>query len=452
MAKAGGSSPHTEALTPTTDAAPFNFNKKSRAGSVIRCGARRFTFLKQAEEEEEDERVSGWKTMQARLNEIKMQTLLQSYSQGEGNGEPVYRVVLTGGPCAGKSTGMVTLKERLEHNGFNVFCVPEAATILIQGGGDKSFQSPVEDALFVFQLSLLETQLALEDAFYALAKSCGKKAVLLCDRGSMDGRAFCNEDVWEKILATGDWSSSELRDQRYDLVLHLVTAANGAREYYGTDTNTARTETPEQATEQDNKLLSCWAGFHKLRIIDNSTSFKKKMERCLQPILELVGIQTGPGTHKRYKLLDPPTNEEISKHLAFNESTSTIHVLRGSKAGNTIKIIHREGGKSNNYTYQCNRKQNEEVFKVERPLSQNVYQSLLGQVDPKVHVVRKNVVSFVFDHQYIELGYYQEPAALVGLATLDVQTTRYINKEVDKLPNFPPFLAQRSLEDITHLI
>ena len=33
-----------------------------------------------------------------------------------------------------------------------------------------------------------------------------------------------------------------LRDKRYDLVIHMVTAANGAEEFYGIDNNEARRE------------------------------------------------------------------------------------------------------------------------------------------------------------------------------------------------------------------
>lgn len=37
----------------------------------------------------------------------------------------------------------------------------------------------------------------------------------------------------------------QLRDQQYDAVYHMVTAADGAEEYYGNSTNPARYETAE---------------------------------------------------------------------------------------------------------------------------------------------------------------------------------------------------------------
>jgi hypothetical protein len=38
-------------------------------------------------------------------------------------------------------------------------------------------------------------------------------------------------------------TTSQLRDQRYDAVVHLVTAADGAENFYDSATNEARYET-----------------------------------------------------------------------------------------------------------------------------------------------------------------------------------------------------------------
>lgn len=43
------------------------------------------------------------------------------------------RFVLTGGPCAGKSTAMAHIANRLMSMGFLVFMVPEAATLILNG-------------------------------------------------------------------------------------------------------------------------------------------------------------------------------------------------------------------------------------------------------------------------------------------------------------------------------
>lgn len=45
-------------------------------------------------------------------------------------------IVLTGGPCGGKSTALNHLKESLQAEGFDVYTVPEVPTILILGGAE----------------------------------------------------------------------------------------------------------------------------------------------------------------------------------------------------------------------------------------------------------------------------------------------------------------------------
>ena len=47
---------------------------------------------------------------------------------------PIYRICLTGGPCAGKTTALATLTEILTKRGFTVLQVPEAATMMMKGG------------------------------------------------------------------------------------------------------------------------------------------------------------------------------------------------------------------------------------------------------------------------------------------------------------------------------
>ena len=70
--------------------------------------------------------------------------------------------------------------------------------------------------------------MALEDFFLESAIEEGKKTVILCDRGVMDGRGFTTERVWQALLDETSWSTIQLRDRRYEAVIHMVTAADGA--------------------------------------------------------------------------------------------------------------------------------------------------------------------------------------------------------------------------------
>ena len=63
-------------------------------------------------------------------------------------------------------------------------------------------------------------------------------------------------------------------DKRYDAVLHLVTCADGAAEFYGYN-NVARFESVEEAIERDKRLQEAWLGHEEYHIIRNlpGTSF-----------------------------------------------------------------------------------------------------------------------------------------------------------------------------------
>ena len=75
----------------------------------------------------------------------------------------IKRIVLTGGPCAGKTTALVRIVEHFSSLGFKVFTVPEVPTMYSQGGW--SYLTPNRKLYYEGELAILETQLALEDSF-----------------------------------------------------------------------------------------------------------------------------------------------------------------------------------------------------------------------------------------------------------------------------------------------
>ena len=62
------------------------------------------------------------------------------------------------------------------------------------------------------------------------------------------------------MIKTADMSIVSLRDKRYDGVFHLVTAADGAKDFYTLENNKVRRETLAEAIELDKKNSSCMGG------------------------------------------------------------------------------------------------------------------------------------------------------------------------------------------------
>ena len=112
--------------------------------------------------------------------------------------------------------------------------------------------------------------MCLEDIFLESAIDAEQKTVILCDRGVMDGKAYTSQQCWQALLDETAWSTIQLRDRRYEAVMHLVTAANGAVKFYTGDNNQARYETVDEAIALDGKLIDAWVGHPSFAIIENN--------------------------------------------------------------------------------------------------------------------------------------------------------------------------------------
>ena len=84
--------------------------------------------------------------------------------------------------------------------------------------------------------------------------------VVLVDRGLLDGSAYVSKTAWQALLDELGTSTIMLRENRYDAVLHMVTAADGADPFYGAINNTARYESTAEAIDKDKKLREAYMG------------------------------------------------------------------------------------------------------------------------------------------------------------------------------------------------
>ena len=65
--------------------------------------------------------------------------------------------------------------------------------------------------------------------------------MILCDRGLLDGSAYVSPLVWETVLRRMGYNQQDLSEDRYNAVIHMVTAAEGAEKFYS-QCNEARYE------------------------------------------------------------------------------------------------------------------------------------------------------------------------------------------------------------------
>ena len=349
----------------------------------------------------------------------------------------IKRIVLTGGPCAGKTTALVRIIDHFSNLGFKVFCVPEVPTMYSQGGW--SYLTPNPKLYYEGELAILQTQLALEDSFMRLAETCTKPTFVVCDRGTMDISAYIAPEMWQDITSKCGTSSNQLRE-RYDAVLHLVSAADGAEQYYTTATNATRYEKADEeglrlARELDKKVIRAWTGHPHLRVINNHDDFQNKLNRVLNEISTVVGLPQPPHDERVYRVeivgeVPESSDSMITQTYLVAEPGCEIRLRRREWSGGKVVILHRSK----------KRISETEVIETERKVDNNLYEQMLQQADPYRQTIVKRRQSFIWKGQFFQIDTFLSP--VIGLAIME---TKGVGEQ--ETINFPPFV--KVLEDVT---
>ena len=313
----------------------------------------------------------------------------------------ITKIVITGGPCAGKTTGMNWIQNAFEMRGYKVLFVPETATELISGGvAPWTCGANVE-----YQKCQMRLQLEKEKIFeYAARTMRAEKVLIVCDRGALDNKAYMNEEEFAEVLESIGANEVELRDG-YDAVFHMVTAAKGAVEYYTTENNAARKETPEEAVEKDDQLIAAWTGHPHLRIIDNSQGFEDKLKHLIAEIASFLG-EPEPYEIERKFLIEYP---DISALLRLPNCKKVEIIQTYLKADGDEEIRIRQRGEQGHYIYYETRKRTIsglQRVEIERKLSKEEYLERMMDADPSKRPIRKDRYCLADGNQYFEIDIY----------------------------------------------
>ena len=335
----------------------------------------------------------------AALYNMKVDELLQ-LREGEHKME-ISKIVITGGPCAGKSTAMSWVQNAFTQMGYIVLFVPETATELITGGVAPWTCGTNSE----YQKCQMQLQIEKEKVFEQAARTMNAdKVLIVCDRGTLDNKAYMDEIEFAEVIQSIDSNEIELRNN-YDAVFHLVTAAKGAEQFYTTANNSARTETLEEAAALDDKLIAAWTGHPHLRVIDNSSSFEDKMKKLVSEIASFLG-EPEPYEIERKFLIEYPD----VKWLESNPACQRIEIIQtylNSPSGDEVRV--RQRGIDGHYIYFETTKRKISDMKrieIERRLSQAEYLQLLMEVDTTKRQIRKTRYCLTYENQYFEIDVY----------------------------------------------
>ena len=336
-------------------------------------------------------------------------------------GVPV--IVIDGGPCGGKSTFLVHVREWLEKYGVHPLVISETATELITAGAGPSVLGFER-----FQEKLLLYSLEREKYYLQLAQCVHmKKVIILCDRGVLDCAAYMGKNAYRTMLARLKFSQDELRN-RYQMVIHLVTAAEGAEEFYTLANNTARSESAEDARTLDLETQRAWLGHPHHVIIDNSTDFAGKMRRALRSLARMLDMPEPTEIERKFRVMN--FKMEFIPASAVAVAITQDYLVCGSSGERRVRKRVCDGEASYFYTEKMPTDERATRVERERQVSEAEYLTLLRERDTACMTIRKVRYYFPSDGKLFELDVYEGNYS--SLVVLEVELQR--NDEEVRIP------------------
>lgn len=318
----------------------------------------------------------------------------------------IIKIVLTGGPAAGKTTLISRLlKEFKSDNGWRVITIPETATELISGFGIKPFDNCV--SMLEFQDFVVGDQLHKERLAVKAAEMVPEENVLIVyDRAVLDDKAYISDEDFATVVARFGTTEEELLDN-YDAVLHLVSCAKGAEFAYNFG-NTARTESLEYAREMDDRTLRAWEKHRNRVVIDNSVDFEKKIDRCVKEIFRIVGAPAPLTTVHKY-LIKMPDLAALKRDYSPDSFEMMQTYLRQTNP-NVERIVRQQSnsdGSVSMYFYTEKRAKSEtERWETEKPITAKHYIKYLMESDTSLRAVIKTRYRIGYKGQCFDIDIY----------------------------------------------
>ncbi|KAL3268601.1 hypothetical protein HHI36_007708 [Cryptolaemus montrouzieri] len=305
-------------------------------------------------------------------------------------------------------------------------------------------EKPLEEKgeAVLFQENLLKTMVQIENTFFELGRTSSRNCLIICDRGAMDASAFISKEKWDNIMRDNDWNNVELRDNRYHQIIHMVSAAQGAEEFYSTEDHSCRSEGVELARYLDSKAAAAWIGHPYFDVVDNSTDFEGKIRRMIGAVCQKIGLDTGDRLLKNSRKRKFLVNVPLPKSSEFPpyQDFEVIHNYLSSKPPNQVRL--RKRGQKGHYSYiHTVRRQNQpggQIIEVKTQINHRDYINLLTQKDDNHFTIFKQRRCFLVNNQYFQLDIYQEPShpRCKGLMLLETYSTLDEKALINSLPKF----------------
>ena len=316
----------------------------------------------------------------------------------------ITRIVLTGGPAAGKTTLISRiLKEFKQEDGWRVITIPETATELISGFGLGPFPGCM--SMLDFQYFVIEDQLHKERLALKGAETVPEDKVLIVyDRAVFDDKAYISDEDFRTVLASFGKTEEQVMSG-YDAVLHLVSCAKGAEFAYNYG-NAARYESVERAREMDDNTIRAWSAHPSLHIIDNSVDFEDKINRGIAEIYRILGQEVPDAEKSKYLISMPPLDVLVDRYGAAATDMMQTYLTATTPLAER-RVRQQRSGEGYLYFYTEKRVgEDGKRWVTEKPISEKEYIRYLMESDLTLHSVRKTKYRFNYAGRAMEIDVY----------------------------------------------
>jgi CYTH domain-containing protein/predicted ATPase len=346
-------------------------------------------------------------------------------------------VVITGGPGAGKTTLMEMAVRLLQKNGIYTVVVPEVAREFIGAGfmpNDDRWKTDL-----AFQKNLFLAMVEKEARFLRTVQDMNlgdQKVVFLHDRGLMDSQAYVGEKLFQNLLESFELTASQCTD-RYSGVIHLVTAADGAVEFYCNDDQ--RFESPELARELCQKTYNAWQSHQHVSIVDNSTDFPEKMNRALLALNRIVSMPIPTEIEKKWLLTEFILDSLPPDHDVLEIKQTYLDLPDRPGIECRVREVCRNVSSKKEFSYFYTEKTDTETEGMrgesERQISRSEYnQKIKVCFDKSRRPVEKTRYKFRYGSHVCEVDIFH--GRLEGLVTMEVEFKDLSEMEEFVLPSF----------------
>lgn len=393
-----------------------------------------------------DKTVSKWETGGSTPSLETLSDLADFYQESlpslvhklENQASNVPMIVVTGGPRSGKTAVVDYLSYKLAHDGFTVFRLSEIASSMIQSGLTPSrYKDPYEFQCELFSRQKKEEEKLLETAESAMGETDDQHAVIICDRGLQDGRAYVSHAEFNRITAAAGISEEELRNRYAGVVLLETMEKQPISEVI----NPARLEEEDKLLDLASATKTAWSDVPTITIHANDDMNIKlrDAENAVRSILEMEALPNPP--RLRRILVRRPKLEDFLDRSSASLDQVTVTFTQAMNSSRQMLIKRKTPMEMQLASVRINETQTGENRKhrLEIPINGQAFSSYLEFADGLLPSVTKQTARFLHAGQSLSLLFYD---FLPYVAILEGEP----EASAEKL-ELPPYLTE--IRDVT---